>query len=110
MAARVIANLLVAGAGILIRAASQAYRQAIINGQRAGMTAENVSKAASRTRQMTLDEAYKILGLERGAPLLEVEQKYNHLFTQNEKLGSFYLQSKVHEAKERILQDSEPQS
>lgn len=38
------------------------------------MTAENVSKAASRSRQMTLDEAYKILGLERGAPLVEIEQ------------------------------------
>jgi hypothetical protein len=30
-AARVIANLLVAGAGILIRAGTQAYRQAIIS-------------------------------------------------------------------------------
>lgn len=38
------------------------------------MTAENVSKAASRSRQMTLEEAYKILGLERGAPLVEIEQ------------------------------------
>jgi hypothetical protein len=44
------------------------------DGQKAGMTAENVSKAASRSKQMTLEEAYKILGLERGAPLVEIEQ------------------------------------
>ena len=40
----------------------------------------------------------------------EVEEKYQHLFNMNEKSkgGSFYLQSKVYRAKERIdheLQD-----
>jgi hypothetical protein len=44
------------------------------DGQRAGMNAENVQKAASKTKNMTLEEAYKILGLERGAPIVEVEQ------------------------------------
>jgi hypothetical protein len=37
-------------------------------------------------------------------------QKFEHLFTQNEKQGSFYLQSKVHEAKERIKQEVEEEA
>ena len=32
-------------------------------------------------------------------------QKYNHLFEINEKHGSFYLQSKVFRAKERMEQE-----
>lgn len=32
-------------------------------------------------------------------------QKYNHLFERNEKEGSFYLQSKVYRARERIEQE-----
>ena len=32
-------------------------------------------------------------------------QKYNHLFDVNEKHGSFYLQSKVFRAKERLEQE-----
>lgn len=32
-------------------------------------------------------------------------QKYNHLFDVNEKHGSFYLQSKIFRAKERMEQE-----
>lgn len=32
-------------------------------------------------------------------------QKYEHLYKKNEEAGSFYLQSKVYRAKERIEQD-----
>ncbi|KAK9806371.1 hypothetical protein WJX72_011945 [[Myrmecia] bisecta] len=101
MAARVLANLIVAGAGILIRAGTQAYRQAIINGTKAGVTAEG-AKAATAAKQMTLQEAQMILGVDSKTPLEEVLKKYNHLFDVNEKQGSFYLQSKVYRARERI--------
>lgn len=39
-------------------------------------------------------------------PLL---QKYDHLFQANEKSGSFYLQSKVYRAKERLEQEFKEQ-
>ena len=32
-------------------------------------------------------------------------QKYNHLFERNEKDGTFYLQSKVYRARERLEQE-----
>lgn len=32
-------------------------------------------------------------------------KKYNHLFQQNEKHGSFYLQSKIYRAKERLEEE-----
>jgi len=36
-------------------------------------------------------------------------QRYAHLMQQNEKHGSFYLQSKVYRAKERIEQEVQEQ-
>jgi import inner membrane translocase subunit TIM16 len=32
-------------------------------------------------------------------------QKYNHLFERNEKEGTFYIQSKVYRARERLEQE-----
>ncbi|BDA46689.1 probable mitochondrial import inner membrane translocase subunit [Coccomyxa sp. Obi] len=105
MAGRLLANLIVAGGGILIRAAAQAYKQAIVNAQRSGVTAESVKAAASRTRQMSLEEAEKILGINSSMSYDEVLKKYNHLFENNEKFGTFYLQSKVYRARERLEQE-----
>lgn len=52
---------------------------------------------------MTLEEAKQILNIERLDPEL-VRKNYDHLFSVNDKSkgGSFYLQSKVFRAKERI--------
>lgn len=104
MAARILANLLVAGGGVLIRAAAQAYRQAVINGTKAGVQAEGKIRSVS---QMTLDEAQKILDVNPSATLAEIQKKYQHLFDVNETRGSFYLQSKVFRARERLKQDFE---
>ncbi|KAK9812336.1 hypothetical protein WJX73_003264 [Symbiochloris irregularis] len=100
MAGRILANVIVAGASILIRAGVQAYRQAIVNGARAGVKAEG--PIASKATQLSLQEARAILGVEKDAPLEEVLKRYNHLFDANEKSGSFYLQSKVYRAKEAL--------
>eukprot|EP00894_Picocystis_sp_ML_P004153 jgi/Pico_ML_1/54670/g49.t1 len=51
---------------------------------------------------MTAEEAYMILGLDNTATVEEIMKKYQHLFDVNEKHGSFYLQSKVYRAKERL--------
>lgn len=55
---------------------------------------------------MTLEEAYMILGLDSSATMEEISKKYKHLFDVNEKHGSFYLQSKIYRAKERIEEEN----
>lgn len=55
---------------------------------------------------ITLEEAQQILNVTKLDPK-DVQEKFNHLFNVNEKSkgGSFYLQSKVFRAKERIDQE-----
>jgi import inner membrane translocase subunit TIM16 len=55
---------------------------------------------------MSLEEAKQILNVNELDPAL-VQKNYEHLFAVNDKLkgGSFYLQSKVYRAKERIDQE-----
>lgn len=57
---------------------------------------------------ITLEEAMQILNVNK-LDSAEVEKNYKHLFNVNEKSngGSFYLQSKVYRAKERIDQEIE---
>lgn len=52
---------------------------------------------------MTLEEAQQILNVNKMDPE-EVQKSYEHLFDVNDKTkgGSFYLQSKVFRAKERM--------
>lgn len=52
---------------------------------------------------ITLEEAKQILNIDKLDPN-EVQKQYDHLFSVNDKSkgGSFYLQSKVFRAKERI--------
>lgn len=56
---------------------------------------------------MTLEEAKQILNVEDLKNLEDVTKKYEHLFAVNDKAkgGSFYIQSKVFRAKERIDQE-----
>ena len=55
---------------------------------------------------MTIEEAKQILNIEKISPE-EIEKSYAHLFECNDKAkgGSFYLQSKVVRAKERLDQE-----
>jgi Pam16 len=55
---------------------------------------------------MTLEEAQQILNVDK-LDAEDIQQKYEHLFNVNEKSkgGSFYLQSKIFRAKERIDQE-----
>lgn len=66
------------------------------------MTAEGAKAAARSAKQLSVQEANQILGIESNATWEEIMKKYNHLFQQNEKHGSFYLQSKIYRAKERL--------
>lgn len=53
---------------------------------------------------ITLEEARQILNVGQKLELEEIQKKYEHLFNVNDKAkgGSFYLQSKVFRAKERL--------
>lgn len=46
---------------------------------------------------------------QKSKPEFDLLQRYAHLMQQNEKHGSFYLQSKVFRAKERIEQEVQDQ-
>ena len=53
---------------------------------------------------MSVNEAMQILHTSKEPTLEEITKKYEHLFKANEPSagGSFYLQSKVYRAKERL--------
>ncbi|XP_031280674.1 mitochondrial import inner membrane translocase subunit PAM16 like 2-like [Pistacia vera] len=101
MAAKILANLIIMGSGILARAVVQAYRQALANASKSGVAQETLQNAARRaSKVMTEQEARQILGVTEEMPWEEIVKKYDNLFERNAKNGSFYLQSKVHRAKE----------
>ena len=55
-------------------------------------------------KTMSIEEARMILGIDAGATLEEAMARYQKMFEANEK-ASFYLQSKIHRAKERLEQE-----
>ncbi|KAK3277830.1 hypothetical protein CYMTET_14188, partial [Cymbomonas tetramitiformis] len=103
MAGRILANLIVMGGTVLLRAGSQAWRQAIVNGQKAGVNAEQAAKTVKGT--ICEAEARQILGIDGSTPREEVLKKFQTLYEANEKHGSFYLQSKVFRAMETLDPD-----
>ena len=103
---RLLANLIIAGGSMLVKAASQAYQKALVNAQRSGVAQEAAKGTAASVfgkKTMALDEARMILGIDAGATLEEAMARYQKMFEANEK-ASFYLQSKIHRAKERMEQ------
>ncbi|XP_057542905.1 mitochondrial import inner membrane translocase subunit PAM16 like 2-like [Amaranthus tricolor] len=101
MAAKIIAQLVVVGSGMLIRAFAQAYRQALANASKTGAAQEAMQNTVRRaSKAITEQEARQILGVPENAAWEEILKKYDVLFERNAKQGSFYLQSKVHRAKE----------
>ncbi|KAJ7531104.1 hypothetical protein O6H91_14G032500 [Diphasiastrum complanatum] len=103
MAGRIIANLVILGSGVLLKAVSQAYRQALVNASNSGVAQETLRNAVQKSSKvMTEHEARLILGVGERSPWEEIVDKYDTLFEKNAKTGSFYLQSKVYQAKERL--------
>ena len=104
---RLLANLIIAGGSMLVKAASQAYQKALVNAQRSGVAQEAAKGTAASVfvkKTMALDEARMILGIDAGATLEEAMARYQKMLEANEK-ASFYLQSKIHRAKERMEQE-----
>ncbi|CAI9532127.1 unnamed protein product [Staurois parvus] len=105
------------GAQVVGRAFSKALRQEFAASRAAaearGGRAGKESAAVSSLSGISLQEAQQILNLSKLEPE-EIQKNYDHLFKVNDKDvgGSFYLQSKVVRAKERLdleleIQDKE---
>lgn len=109
--AKYIAQIIVLGTQIVGRAFARALKQEIAASQeaakRAGGGQQGQNRVAANLKAgMTLEEAQQILNVTKTDPQ-EVQKNYEHLFQVNDKSkgGSFYLQSKVFRAKERIDQE-----
>lgn len=105
--AKFIAQIIVAGSQILGRAFARALKQEIEASQdaarRLGNTKTRAERLANTKTGLSLDEAKQILNVTE-LNKEEVTKKYETLFKANEKAngGSFYIQSKVFRAKERL--------
>ncbi|KAJ5915475.1 Mitochondrial import inner membrane translocase subunit tim16 [Penicillium verhagenii] len=105
MAHRIVTQVVVTGARVFGRAFAEAYRQAQASGKH-----KAVKKAAGVTSStLALDEACKILNVKppvagEAGTAEHVMERFKKLFDINDpqKGGSFYLQSKILRARERI--------
>ncbi|KAK2639577.1 hypothetical protein Ddye_027372 [Dipteronia dyeriana] len=94
-AARILANLIVMGSGVMARALVRAY-----HASKSGVAQEAVQNIRRGSKIMAEPEARQILGVTDKSSWEEILQRYDSLFERNAKQGSFYIQSKVHRAKE----------
>ncbi|XP_010887735.1 mitochondrial import inner membrane translocase subunit TIM16 isoform X2 [Esox lucius] len=107
--ARYLAQIIVMGTQVVGRAFARALRQEYAASQAAAEArgrAGQQSAATSSITGMSLQEAQQILNVSTLSPE-EIQAKYEHLFKVNDKTagGSFYLQSKVVRAKERLEEE-----
>jgi import inner membrane translocase subunit TIM16 len=108
---RIITQVVITGTRVLGRAFAEAYKQASASSQYQKAQAKNgggSTVSAFASNGLTLEEACKILNVKppQGgkANMEEVMDRFKKLFDANEpkKGGSFYLQSKILRARERI--------
>ncbi|QPG72903.1 hypothetical protein FOA43_000206 [Brettanomyces nanus] len=113
MAHRLLVQIVFTGAKVFGRAFTEAYRQAA-----AATTAQQAAGSTGRARrtardsEISLDESCKILDIERTDMSLDKMQKrYQYLFDVNSKEsgGSFYVQSKIYRAMQRIKDELQAQ-
>jgi import inner membrane translocase subunit TIM16 len=109
MAHRIFTTVVITGARVVGRAFAEAYKQASASQKYAANAAKNPGGAASfASSGLTLEEACKILNVPppKGGKtdMEQVMATFKKAFDQNEpkKGGSFYLQSKILRARERI--------
>ncbi|KAL8837162.1 MAG: hypothetical protein Q9170_002623 [Blastenia crenularia] len=111
LAHRIITQAVIVGARVFGRAFAEAYRQASASSKYAQSSIGTPGSSTSKTftsSGLTLDEACKILNVKppQGgkANVEEVMERFKKLFDANEPSngGSFYLQSKILRARERI--------
>ncbi|KAJ1930208.1 mitochondrial import inner membrane translocase subunit TIM16 [Tieghemiomyces parasiticus] len=105
-APRVLIQVILTGTQIVGRAFVEAYKQAAANSasRHAANAAKSSADAVTRQTGLTLDEASQILNVKKNASAEEFMKHYETMFKANDPKsgGSFYLQSKVVRAKERL--------
>ncbi|KAJ7392951.1 hypothetical protein OS493_008192 [Desmophyllum pertusum] len=106
--ARFVAQIIILGGQVIGRAFAKALRQEFQSGaatQQASKGAQEGAKRAASNSVMgvSVQEAKQILNVQN-VDLELIQKNYDHLYKINEKKagGSFYLQSKVVRAKERL--------
>lgn len=105
---RIITQVVFSGARIIGRAVTESYRQAAASQKYAAANAGSGGGSAFSSSNITMDEACKILNVGPGkGGIIEEEvvtERFKRLFDLNDpqKGGSFYLQSKILRARERI--------
>ncbi|XP_034243782.1 mitochondrial import inner membrane translocase subunit tim16-B [Thrips palmi] len=106
--AKYLVQIIVVGATAVGRAFTRALKQEIAASQQAaqragGGKAGSESAATSAKTGITIEEAKQILNVKDLDPKA-IQENYDFLFKINDKAkgGSFYLQSKVFRAKERL--------
>ncbi|XP_065207202.1 mitochondrial import inner membrane translocase subunit TIM16 [Planococcus citri] len=112
--AKYIVQIIVLGGQVVSKAFVKALRQEYAASQAAANKAGGANKGSANSRTtaanvkagITLTEAMQILNVDKINPE-DVNKRYEHLFNVNDKSkgGSFYIQSKVVRAKERIDQE-----
>ncbi|OCK86312.1 cochaperone Pam16 [Lepidopterella palustris CBS 459.81] len=109
MAHRIITQFVITGSRILGRAFAESYRHAAASQKYAAAAAKNPGASKSVAASgLTMEEACKILNVAppKGgkADMEKVMERFKKLFDLNEPKngGSFYLQSKILRARERI--------
>ena len=103
---RIIAQVVVMGAGIVSKAFVQAYQQAVHNA-RTGNAGAMAAKTVVRKNQMSKQQALEILNFPTSGVTPspeEIQRQFSKYFEANDpaKGGSFYLQSKIYRAKEAL--------
>ncbi|KAG0657692.1 mitochondrial import inner membrane translocase subunit TIM16 [Maudiozyma exigua] len=112
MAHRAFVQVIITGAQVFGRAFGEAYRQAASQSAKQGATEAARGRGRSAKEEyggITLDESCKILNIEPSNAkdylnLDKVNKRFDYLFNINDKDkgGSFYLQSKIYRAAERL--------
>lgn len=107
--AKYLAQIIVLGTQIVGRAFARALKQEIAASQeaarRAGGGRQGSQRVEANTRTgLDLTEAKNILNVKDLDDVEQIEKNFKHLMDANDRTkgGSFYLQSKVFRAKERI--------
>ena len=104
--ARIIAQVAIVGVQVLTKAFAQALQRAQAGGG-AGAAASAVRSAVAGGR-MPAEQARSVLNLEKGAyTVADVHAQFEKYFEANDPDagGSFYLQSKIHNAREALLEE-----
>jgi len=114
--AKYLIQIVVLGAQTVGKAFARALRQELQASQQAAASRRGMNRpgsADSRTAAenmrlgMSLEEARQILNVSPESKPEDITKNYDHLFTLNDKAkgGSFYIQSKVYRAKERLEEE-----